>query len=170
MIPLRAAVASPRPSLLAAALACAVATGCAASPAAPPNPAATAGLPTATLVISTRSGPVRLRVRVADTDEARSQGLMGVRRLDPGAGMAFLFPGPVQGRFWMKDTLIPLSIAFWERGGRVVATLEMTPCRTGSSCRLYGPAGAFVGAVEANRGFLSGHGVRPGDRVRLVRD
>jgi uncharacterized protein len=82
--------------------------------------------------------------------------------------MAFVFAGPVRGRFWMKDTPLPLSIAFWDRSGRVVATFEMPPCRT-DPCPLYGPRVPFAGAVEANRGFLAAHGVRPGDRVRLLR-
>lgn len=157
------------PHLLAALLACALAAGCASGVASVPDPAPTAGLPIATLVIATRSGPVRLRVRVADTEEARRRGLMGVRQLDAGTGMAFAFPEPVRGRFWMKDTLIPLSIAFWDRSGRVVATFEMRPCRA-DPCPLYGPDVPVAGAVEAARGFLAAHGIRPGDRVRLLRD
>src|SRR5437660_10031753 len=92
---------------------------------------------------------------------------MGRERLAADAGMAFLFDGPTTVGFWMKDTLIPLDIAYWESGGRIVAILHMTPCRSGP-CRLYAPGRAYVGAVEANRGFFTRHGVGPGDTARLV--
>jgi uncharacterized membrane protein (UPF0127 family) len=83
-------------------------------------------------------------------------------------GMVFLFDEPGDGGFWMKDTTIPLSIAFWDEHGRIVATLDMDPCR-GDPCPLYSPGVTYVGAVEANRGYFVAHGISTGDRVALSR-
>ena len=66
-----------------------------------------------------------LNVRVADSDTERAQGLMGVDELPAGEGMAFVWPEPVEGTFWMKDTLIPLSIAFVGADDRIVTITEM---------------------------------------------
>jgi uncharacterized membrane protein (UPF0127 family) len=113
-------------------------------------------------------GPVTLRVEIADTPLARSRGLMGRRHLAPKAGMAFLFDHPTENRFWMKNTLIPLSIAFWGEAGRIVSIVDMVPCREGP-CPLYSAGTPYIGAVEVNRGFFRAHGVRVGDRVELQR-
>ena len=85
---------------------------------------------------------------------------------DPDAGMVFLWEGPVETTFWMKDTLIPLSIAFWNERGRIIEILDMAPCRQ-DDCPSYGPDEPFVGALEVNRGFFDDHGVEVGDRVFL---
>src|SRR5690349_7238068 len=84
-------------------------TGSASRSSSPPAP-----LPRGTLIVRTQAGSVPLAVQIARTEDARRRGLMGRRSLAPDAGMAFLFDGPVRNGFWMKDTLIPLSIAFWD--------------------------------------------------------
>jgi uncharacterized membrane protein (UPF0127 family) len=123
-------------------------------------------LPTGTLRVATAAGPATLRVEVAAEGYSRSRGLMDRRRLDPDAGMVFVFESPRTSGFWMKDTLIPLSIGFWDRSGRILKILDMTPCR-GDPCPIYFPGVVYTGAVEANRGWFTSHGVRPGDRVVL---
>lgn len=125
-------------------------------------------LPRGRLTILTDRGPVVLQVEVAETPEARRQGLMGRPSLGRDAGMVFLFDRPTLGSFWMKDTLIPLSIAFWGEDGRVVAMLDMEPCRA-DPCPRYAPGAPYVGAVEVNGGFFQQHGVEVGDRVELDR-
>jgi uncharacterized membrane protein (UPF0127 family) len=122
--------------------------------------------PEARLTILTDRGPVVLRVEVADTPEARRLGLMHRTSLPPDAGMVFLFERPTRARFWMKDTPIPLSIAFWDERRRIVAILDMEPCLA-DPCPLYDPGVPVVGAVEANRGFFERHEVEVGDRVEL---
>ena len=92
---------------------------------------------------------------------------MGRIHLPSDQGMAFVFDGPTTSQFWMKDTLIPLSIAFWDAGNRVVAILDMPPCRA-DPCPTYGPQRSYVGAVEAKLGYFDDHGVDVGDRVRLT--
>jgi uncharacterized protein len=103
---------------------------------------------------------------VADTSAEREQGLMGRQSLDSDAGMVFVFPRDTKNAFWMKDTLIPLSIAFYDDGGRIVSLLDMNPCRA-EPCPLYSPGVAYRGALEVNRGAFDRWGVRVGDRLRL---
>jgi uncharacterized protein len=110
--------------------------------------------------------PAVLPVRVADDADERRRGLMGVTRLDDDEGMAFVFEAPVQSGFWMKDTLIPLSIAFVDEGGRIVTIREMRPCGA-DPCPRYEAAEPYVLAVEANRGWFERSGVEVGDRARL---
>lgn len=110
--------------------------------------------------------PATLSVEVADTDAERAQGLMGVEELAHDDGMAFVFDEPTETSFWMKDTLIPLSIAFVDAADRVVTILEMTPC-VADPCPKYGATEPYVLAVEANEGWFDAHGVEVGDEARL---
>jgi uncharacterized membrane protein (UPF0127 family) len=148
-------------ALVAATLVAASCTNASVAPVDPPGP-----LPRGALIVRTSAGSVPLAVEIARTESARRYGLMGRRSLAPDAGMVFLFPGPVRDGFWMKDTRIPLSIAFWDAQRRIVATMEMVPCRT-DPCPLYTPSEDYVGAAEANRGWFTRNGVRPGDAVTL---
>jgi uncharacterized membrane protein (UPF0127 family) len=122
---------------------------------------------TAALSIRTDDGTVSLDVQVADTPDERQIGLMGRESLSPYDGMAFLWEEPVVSSFWMKDTLIPLSIAFWDDAGRIISILDMDPC-TEDPCPSYAPDEPFVGAVEVDRGTLEERGVTVGDRVQLT--
>ncbi|HEY8117463.1 MAG TPA: DUF192 domain-containing protein [Actinomycetota bacterium] len=121
----------------------------------------------AILSIGTDDGTVSLDVQVADTQAERQTGLMGRESLSPYDGMAFVWKEPVVSTFWMKDTLIPLSIAFWDDHDRIISILAMDPC-TEEPCPSYGPDEPFVGAVEVARGTFERHGVAPGDRVELT--
>jgi uncharacterized protein len=118
--------------------------------------------------IHTGTSAVTVEATVADTDPERRTGLSGRTHLAPAEGMAFVFPRPVRARFWMKDTAIPLSIAFWAPGGRIVSIMDMAPCRA-NPCPSFRPEEAFVGALEVNRGFFRDHDVDVGDRVELGR-
>jgi uncharacterized membrane protein (UPF0127 family) len=105
-----------------------------------------------------------VRLEVAADPAARARGLMGRERVPPGTGMVFLYPADVREAFWMKDTLVPLSIAFVAADGRVVSVAEMTPCRS-DPCPTYAPAGPYRFAVELAAGAFPAAGVGPGDRV-----
>jgi uncharacterized membrane protein (UPF0127 family) len=107
-----------------------------------------------------------LYVEVADDAEERRRGLMGVHHLPDDEGMAFVYGRPVTTGFWMKDTLIPLSIAFVDEEQRVVGLREMEPC-TSDPCPSYGVREPYVLAIEANAGWFEEHGVREGDRAEL---
>jgi uncharacterized membrane protein (UPF0127 family) len=86
------------------------------------------------------------------------------RSLAPKAGMVFLYPEDVSGGFWMKNTLIPLDIAFYDRTGRIVRILTMQPCRR-DPCRVYAPGAAYRAALEVNAGSFRRWNVRVGDRI-----
>ena len=127
-------------------------------------PASTSPHAPQAMTIQTADGPVQLQVELAITDAEMERGLMGRTSLGPSDGMAFLFDAPTTVSFWMKDTLIPLSIAFWDAQGRIIEIDEMTPC-TADPCPTYGPGVAYRGAVEANKGFFDAHGVAVGDTL-----
>ena len=129
--------------------------------------AATA-LPRSTAFVDTDERRVRLTVEVADEPEEWRVGLMHRSSLARNAGMIFLFPQPIRGGFWMKNTLIPLSIAFFDGRGRILRIMVMTPCRA-DPCPTYDPRVAYRGALEVNRGSFGRWGVRRGDVIRLVR-
>jgi uncharacterized membrane protein (UPF0127 family) len=119
-------------------------------------------------VIETQGDEVTVHVEVADTQAERARGLMGRRELQDDAGMVFVFPTDSTSAFWMKDTLIPLSIAFYDERGTIVRILDMEPC-TRDPCALYDPEASYRGALEVNRGAFEGWGVREGDVLRLER-
>ena len=113
-------------------------------------------------------GQRKLAVRLAEDDATRERGLMGVTTLGTDDGMAFLWTEPTTGSFWMKDTLIPLSIAFVRADGRIVTIREMTPCRA-DPCPTYEADAPYTMAIEANAGWFGTRGVEVGDPARLER-
>jgi uncharacterized membrane protein (UPF0127 family) len=80
--------------------------------------------------------------------------------------MVFLYPEPHRGSFWMKDTLIPLDIAFADARGRILRIFTMQPCRR-DPCRIYDPGVAYRSALEVNAGSFRRWGVHTGDRIAV---
>ncbi|MGH3030271.1 MAG: DUF192 domain-containing protein [Gaiellaceae bacterium] len=118
------------------------------------------------VLIDTGEEEVAVDVEVADSDEERAVGLMNRESLPEDAGMIFVFPEEHSGGFWMKDTLIPLSIAFADVEGRILRILDMEPCES-DPCEIYDPGVSYRSALEVNRGAFSEWGVEEGDRLRL---
>lgn len=123
----------------------------------------------ATVTVTDGATSVRIPVYVAATDEARRRGLMFREHLPDGTGMIFLFPGERTGGFWMRNTLIPLSIAFYGEDGDVRAVLDMDPC-TADPCTVYDPGVSYVGAIEVNQGFFDEIGLDTSWTVELPED
>lgn len=95
--------------------------------------------------------------------EARSRGLMDQRDLRGYEAMVFRFPEPTSGTFYMRDTLIPLSIAFFDADGALVSATDMQPCPDEvEDCPQYAAAGSYLHAVEVAQGDLASLGVAPG--------
>jgi uncharacterized membrane protein (UPF0127 family) len=111
-------------------------------------------------------GGDRLHVRIAETQPERAAGLMHVMALAQDDGMVFVFDGLVTDGFWMKDTLIPLSVAFVGEDGRIISESDMDPC-TADPCPTYPASGPYTMAIEANLGWFRDHGVRVGSKARL---
>jgi len=111
-------------------------------------------------------------------DHLKDSGLLGCHQrsfavdvpggdIVPVSGMAFVFDAPTDGTFWMKDTLVPLSIAFIDDAGTIVTVLEMEPCEA-DPCPTYGADAPYVLAVEANGRYFDRMGIEEGDRAQLA--
>jgi uncharacterized membrane protein (UPF0127 family) len=124
--------------------------------------------PHGTALIRTADRTVHVRVEIAETPAQLERGLSGRRTVAPKSGMAFLWKSGVRERFWMKNTSVPLSIAFWAKSGRILRILDMAPCLR-DPCKVYDPKVAFRGALEVNRGAFRRWGVRPGALVTIQR-
>jgi uncharacterized protein len=131
------------------------------------NRAAMPGTPADPHATVAFGGGATLAVRVAATPDARATGLMNVMALPADEGMAFVYDAPSTDTYWMKDTLIPLSIAFVTADGRIVTIRDMTPCRT-DTCPTYAAEAPFTMAIEANLGWFHDNGVAVGDDAKLV--
>jgi uncharacterized membrane protein (UPF0127 family) len=134
--------------------------------AASPSPSVT--FDNATALIDTDEGSVLIDVEVAETDRQREVGLMNRESLRTDAGMVFVFFEPTTGGFWMKNTLIPLSIAFFDVDGKILEILDMEPC-TKDPCEVYDPGVTYMGALEVNRGAFERWSVEEGDLIQLNR-
>lgn len=108
-------------------------------------------------------------VQIADESHEHAYGLMYRRWLAEDKGMAFLFGGETSSSFYMKNTLIPLSIAFWDSAGRIVRIMDMEPCEA-DPCPLYDPETSYVGALEVNQGAFEARGVSEGDLISVTED
>ena len=102
-----------------------------------------------------------LRVEVAADEPQRMQGLMFRKSLGREEGMLFVFDEPAYHSMWMKNTLIPLSVAFIDRNGVILNILDMEP-QTLDSHMAAGPA---IYAIETNKGWFAAKKVKPGDKV-----
>ena len=89
---------------------------------------------------------VTFRPEVAKTPAQRSRGLMS-RTQAPKDGMLFVFPETTTGGFWMKNTLVPLKIVFFDSAGNRVRKLSMVPCRE-DPCAIYEPRRPYRFALE----------------------
>ena len=107
--------------------------------------------------------PTEILAKVADEVDRRQQGLMHVEDLPEGVGMLFLFEELQGGGFWMKNTLVPLDIAYIA-GDEVVAVLQMDPCEA-DPCPSYEPGIDYDAALEVNQGALAEAGVSEGTTV-----
>jgi uncharacterized membrane protein (UPF0127 family) len=107
---------------------------------------------------------------LAETAEQRRGGLMGVTDVgtsDGSAdGMAFVYPEPHTGTFWMKNTLLPLSIAFFAESGAYLSSFDMEPC-TADPCPNYPTAPEFTVAIEVPRGDLASLAIGAGSTLAL---
>jgi uncharacterized membrane protein (UPF0127 family) len=117
------------------------------------------------LRVETGSGDtVEFQVELALTPEQRSVGLMHRDRLEPLAGMLFIYPGPQQVSMWMRGTRIPLDMFFIGPQGTIVKIRERA---VPYSEEVISSEQPVVAVLEVNGGTASRFGIRPGDRVEL---
>ena len=124
----------------------------------------TPGLPT--VVIDGSGGKkVEVRVEVADDPFERTRGLMYRKALGEDRGMLFVFPREQPLTFWMKNTLIPLSIAYIDSRGRLTDILDMKALD--DEPPHYVSSEPVQYALEVNQGFFKERGVKVGDHAEL---
>lgn len=138
---------------LAAVLAC---SGCAAGPAVAAD-SETAPEPTVSL------HNFRFTVEIADTVSTREHGLMDRTSMPTDHGMLFVFPDAEPRTFWMKDTLIPLDILFFDSAKRLVTVLQNVPPCTANPCPTYPSRAPARYVLELNAGAAARIGARKGD-------
>lgn len=143
--------------LLVAALVAALATSLSQAQTAPGVPQS--GLP----IVEISAGLHRIRAELAATPATRSIGLMHRRSLGPNQGMLFVFPERDGHCFWMRNTLLPLSIAFLADDGRIVNIADMQPLTENPHC----PAEAVRLALEMEQGWFERRGLAAGQRLGL---
>jgi uncharacterized membrane protein (UPF0127 family) len=102
-----------------------------------------------------------IRAQLAITPMQRQIGLMHRREMPSHEGMLFVFDEPSQQCFWMRNTLIPLSIAFLAEDGTVVNIADMKPQSDESHCS----ARPVRFVLEMNQGWFAKRGVKPGTRI-----
>ncbi len=115
-------------------------------------------LPTVPLSI----GKHALVAEVAASPETRERGLMFRYDLKENEGMLFVFPATQRLAFWMKNTPLPLSIAFIDARGTILNIRDMMPFTTDG----HPSEGDALYALEVNRGWFAQRGIRAGDRVQ----
>jgi len=108
-------------------------------------------------------GGVPLVAEIADTPELRESGLMFRDSLPPDHGMLFIYPEERILSFWMRNTRIPLDIAFIDRNGVVVNIDQMAP----QSDSTHASSRPAMYALEMRLGWFADHGVRAGARLEL---
>lgn len=126
------------------------------------------GFERAAATVTTADGEVcELCLWVADTTDLRALGLMFVTDLGHADGMVFVYPSPRGGTFWMKNTVLPLSIAYFGADGRFLDSHDMEPCRS-EDCQRYRTAPDMQFAIETTQGDLVDLGIGPGSTLELT--
>ena len=110
---------------------------------------------------SVKVGPYPMKVEIATDDQQRAHGMMFRKSMPKDDGMLFVFDEPAYHSMWMKNTLIPLSVAFIDKDGVILNILDMEP-QTEDSHIAAGPA---VYAIETNKGWFAEKKVKAGDKV-----
>ena len=124
-------------------------------------------LPTASITLTAAGGKrAELTVELARTAAERGRGLMFREELAEERGMLFVFDHETKAGFWMKDTKVPLSIAFIADDGTIRETQDMEAL----SEETHAPAKPYRYALEVNRGWFERHGLGASDRVEIPAD
>ena len=112
-------------------------------------------------IIRLSAGTGNLEVEVASNKAQRSLGLMNRASMPESRGMLFVYPAPAYFCMWMKNTKIPLSVAFIDAQGQVINIEDMAPQTETNHCTQRNA----TYALEANRGWFAKHGVVAGSQI-----
>lgn len=118
------------------------------------------------ITLSSGEKSVTLWVEIADEPAEQSQGIMNRETLDENSGMLFVFSEPRIHSFWMKNTLIPLDVLYFDEEGKFVSVQTMNPCEH-DPCKTYPSARPAKYALEVNAGFTAKEGVGEGWKLDM---
>ena len=104
------------------------------------------------------AGMHKIKAEVAASDPERQQGLMFREKMDTNTGMVFVFDRPEKQCMWMKNTPLPLSVAFIDEQGKIVNIEDMQPQKLDSHCS----TAAVKYALEMNVGWFKQRNMKPG--------
>lgn len=109
----------------------------------------------------------RISVEIASTDAAREHGLMNRTHLSSGHGMLFVYPDAQPRYFWMKDTLIPLDILFFDAQRRLINVSTDTPSCKADPCPTYASTAPAQYVLELNAGAVKRLRIKTGEQFKL---
>ena len=112
-----------------------------------------------------RFGKKTIEVEVADTSEKRERGLMFRESLPEDGGMLFVYSYPQKLSFWMKNTKIPLAIAYITSEYKITDILQMKPYDTETR---YISSKEVKYALEMNAGWFNKNGIKTGDKIKKI--
>jgi Uncharacterized conserved protein len=115
-------------------------------------------------VVNLQIGEHAVKAELARTEDQRTKGLMFRKHLNKNSGMLFDFGAPARACMWMKNTYIPLSVAFIDQDGIIVNIEDMEPHTTTSHC-----SSGWVGyALEMNQGWFGAKKIGPGSKIEGI--
>jgi uncharacterized membrane protein (UPF0127 family) len=112
-------------------------------------------------IIPLTAGMHVIQAEVATNKAEHQQGLMYREKMGPNEGMVFLFPAPAGVCMWMKNTYIPLSVAFMDEKGKIINIEDMAPQTTDSHCA----KNPVRYALEMNKGWFKQKNIKPGSVI-----
>lgn len=112
--------------------------------------------------ITLQAGMHNIRAELARTPQQTQTGMMFRKEMAAHEGMLFVFDAPARRCFWMKNTLLPLSIAYIADDGRIVDVIDMQPLSEASHCS----SQPVRFALEMNQGWFDKRGIKPGFKLK----
>ena len=117
----------------------------------------------AALEMSFEDKNAKLNLIISNTDAARRKGLMNQAYLEKNTGMLFIWPSSKKQCMWMKNTSLPLSVAYLSSDGRILEIYDMVPFSEDSICSTQN----VRMAVEVNQGWFADNKISVGDKINL---
>ena len=105
----------------------------------------------------------KLNLIISNTDAARRKGLMNQAFLEKNTGMLFIWPSSKKQCMWMKNTSLPLSVAYLSSDGRILEIYDMVPFSEDSICSVQN----VRMAIEVNQGWFTANKISVGDKINL---
>ncbi|MCX7720346.1 MAG: DUF192 domain-containing protein [Dictyoglomus thermophilum] len=129
-----------------------------------------AKFPRGRLLITQGGKSLEIPIEIADRDELWTLGLMYRKSIPWEYGMLFVFPYDTNAGFWMKNTYVPLDIAFILEDGTIINIQRMEPCKDELNCPIYFSPKPYRYALEVRAGFFERYGFSVGAKIKYWRE